>query len=61
MEFVSLLKRVPGFADSDEIPDKSKSKTKKKKVEELNFVEVAYEATIEQIYNLIKEKNKFSV
>ena len=56
-EFVSLLKRVPGLAPL-EAP--GKKVTKEKKNAELNFVEVKYPQSTENIYKLIKEKKWFA-
>lgn len=57
--FVSLLKRIPGVDFEDEAVQPVT--TKRKKADELNFIEVKHkDNTLEQIYNLIQSKKQFS-
>lgn len=62
-EFVSLLKRVPGMnvAEMEQAGTGGKAiKTKKRLMEDLNFVEVKFKETVGQIDSLIREAKHFS-
>lgn len=56
-EFVSLLKRIPGFLTEEE---KNESKEKHKVAEKMVFSEVEKESDLEKLLKLVKENKSFA-
>ncbi len=57
-EFVSLLKRLPGFKDV--VEEKSVPKTKNKKIADLNFLELNSKSEVEELVEKIKKSGSFA-
>lgn len=57
-EFVSLLKRLPGFKDV--VEEKTASKAKSKKIVDLNFKEINNKEEVEELKENIKKSGNFA-
>ncbi|MFA5061616.1 MAG: DNA polymerase I [Patescibacteria group bacterium] len=59
-EFVSLLKRVPGFMAAGEFGGTKKTKEKKIKAEEVKLVEIKNEEELKKLFKAIRERKSFA-
>ncbi|MBU0546199.1 DNA polymerase I [Patescibacteria group bacterium] len=59
LEFVSLIKRIPGM-EGEKLQINPKRQTSKPVIKDLRVIEVKYPETVQQIYDLIQEKEVFA-